>query len=138
MVRSLAARRGLKRLRSASIYGCIGYVVLGMLLASLWPALTLPSLLLGLPIGAAMFAVSWWTTSLTLNSGEPSVIWVAADYGIKVALTLVALLVAKKVDVFEVGPVAVLIVVAIAASTAAQVIAFIPERRRAVPNELAE
>ncbi|WP_099331648.1 hypothetical protein [Actinomyces minihominis] len=135
MTRSLQVRRGVERLKTGLIYGAGGLVVLGVGLGLLMPGSPWLSVIIGVVIGAVMLATSWFTTSKTVAAVEPSVVWIALDFGIKVVVTVVALVAAKNFEQLDVTVVAILLIAAIAISSIVQVLAFAPRKRQAVPTE---
>lgn len=136
MVQSLVIRRGMRRMKTGLIYGFGGLVIVGSGLGLFGPGHPWVSVGLGLVAGALIFVVSWFTTGKTVQASEPSVGWIALDYCAKVALTISVLLLAKQVAALNVIVVAVLIIVAIIASTGIQVAAFTPAKRRIIAEEI--
>lgn len=133
MVNSLVVRRGLRRLKKWLLIATIVLVILGLaivifLSSSLWP-----SVVTGVGGGAVMLVVSWFTTSKTLESDDPSVAWIALDYLVKILLTLGLLVMGKQLDGLNLGVVATLLISSIALTSAVQVAAFVPEKKKDVP-----
>ena len=138
MVNSLAARRGLKRLRTGMLIGSGVLVLLGLAIVLFLSGTLWPSVVAGVGGGAVMLVVSWFTTSKTLESDDPSVAWIALDYMIKIVLTLGLLVMAKQLEMFNLGVVAILLISGIALTSAVQVLAFVPEKKKTVPSEIAD
>ena len=70
MVNSLAARRGLKRLRTGMLIGSGVLVLLGLAIVLFLSGTLWPSVVAGVSGGAVMLVVSWFTTSKTLESDD--------------------------------------------------------------------
>lgn len=136
MVQSLTAKRGLMRMRRGLTYGMLGILLLGLLLGLVVPGGPWLSVLLGVASAAAMFAISWYTTSAVLRADHVAVGWVAGDYVAKIALTLGVLLIAKYVDALNVLVVAGLLIAGIAVTALVQVVSFAPEKNGVVPSEV--
>ena len=133
MVNSLVVRRGLRRLKKWLLIATIVLVILGLaivifLSSSLWP-----SVVTGVGGGAVMLVVSWFTTSKTLESDDPSVAWIALDYLVKILLTLGLLVMGKQLDGLNLGVVGTFLISSIAITSAVQVAAFDPEKKKDVP-----
>lgn len=111
----------------------LGLAIVLFLSGTLWP-----SVVAGVGGGAVMLVVSWFTTSKTLESDDPSVAWIALDYMIKIVLTLGLLVMAKQLEMFNLGVVATLLISGIALTSAVQVLAFVPEKKKTVPSEIAD
>ena len=134
-MRSLAARRGLRRLRIGMIYGFLALFILALVLGAVFSAW--PATLLGAATGVAFMGMSWLTSSATLKAEDPSVLWVGVDYVVKLLVAVGVLVLAKQLDIFDPVVVAILVIVGIAVGTGVQVWAFAPEKRP-VPTEVEE
>ena len=138
MTRSLAVRRGLKRLRIGTLYSLAGMVVLAVILGIAFPTHPWASVALGAATGAAFLGMSWLTSTLTLDAEEPSVLWVGVDYVVKILVAIGILVIAKQVAVFDPIVVVIPVIAGIAAGSGVQVAAFAPEKRRVVPSQVDE
>lgn len=121
---SLRVVQGVQRLRFGLLV-LSGIVIVGApLLGLLLPTHPWPSVLGGMMIALAIYGTTYWTTVSATGTEALSIGPVAADYLIKAALVVVALVAAKHMEIFNLREVAGIVGFAVLTSMIVQLWAF--------------
>ncbi len=121
---SLSVRQGVKAAQRGFLW-LLALLVLAALAGGLFlPGRPWASAALGAVASAAVIATSMFTTGKFATSQSPRFGWIALDYGVKLVAIAGSLILAKNVAGLDVKVVGALVILAIAGTTAVQLVAF--------------